>query len=193
MKKIALLLVLLSSLCFHLIAQKLTLQVGAVAPNFSAIDHQGRMIDLKERLLKSKVIIVFYRGHWCPFCNRELTALQDSLKLLQSKNANVIAISPELPLYIQKTMEKTDVSFPILSDKGHAIMDAYGVTTNLDNATISRLKTIGVDLSVVNGANGNVLPVPAVFIVNQQGKIDYIYFEPNYRLRPSVKELLDHL
>jgi peroxiredoxin len=193
MKKAALLFLFSLFFCLLAVAQKQTLKVGDVAPVFSAADQDGNFVDLKEKLLKSKVILIFYRGHWCPYCNRELTALQDSLKLLQAKKAKVIAISPELPVYVQKTIEKTDVTFPVLSDRGHSIMDAYGVTITLDAAAQNRLKNIGVDLQLVNGANGNVLPVPAVYIINQQGKIDYIFFDPNYRVRPSVKELLEHL
>jgi peroxiredoxin len=193
MKKAALLFLFSLFFCLLTVAQKQTLKVGDFAPVFSAADQDGNFVNLKEKLLKSKVILVFYRGHWCPYCNRELKALQDSLKLLQSKKAKVIAISPELPAYVQKTIEKTDATFPILSDRGHAIMDAYGVSIAQDEASQNRLKNIGVDLQVVNGANGNVLPVPAVFIINQDGKIDYIFFDPNYRARPSVKQLLEHL
>lgn len=193
MKKTALLFLFSSLFSITLLAQKPSLQVGDIAPAFSGTDHQDRQIKLDELLKHSKVILVFYRGHWCPYCNRELVALQDSLNLLTAKKARVIAISPELPEYVQKTIQKTAASFSILSDRGHVIMDRYGTTMNLDAASQSRLKTVGVDLSVVNGTNGYVLPVPAVFIINQQGKIDYIFFEPNYRVRPSVKEILNHL
>jgi peroxiredoxin len=193
MKKAALLFLFSLFFCLLTVAQKQTLKVGDFAPVFSAADQDGNFVNLKEKLLKSKVILVFYRGHWCPYCNRELKALQDSLKLLQSKKAKMIAISPELPAYVKKTIEKTDATFPILSDRGHAIMDAYGVSIAQDEASQNRLKNIGVDLQVVNGANGNVLPVPAVFIINQDGKIDYIFFDSNYRARPSVKQLLEHL
>ncbi len=190
MKKTALLFLLCCIMQLFLYSQKATLSLGDKAPHFSAKDQYGKQVSLSTLLKKNKVLLVFYRGHWCPFCNRELIALQDSLSLIQNTKTNLIAISPELPEYIQKTIQKTEVTFSIISDKGHAIMDAYGVTMPLDAVAQNRLKNIGVDLAIVNGSNGYILPVPAVYLINQQGEIDYIFFDPNYRNRPSVQELL---
>jgi peroxiredoxin len=193
MKKTILLFLLTSFLSLLLAGQKATLSIGNIAPAFSGTDQYGKKVVLKDLLKISKVIVVFYRGHWCPYCNRELIAIQDSLSMIHAKRAGVVAISPELPEYVEKTVQKTAATFPIISDKSHVIMDGYGVTTQLDAATQNRLKTVGIDLAVVNGSNGYILPIPAVFIINQNGQIDYIFFEPNHRIRPSVQQLLDHL
>ncbi|HSC52389.1 MAG TPA: peroxiredoxin-like family protein [Phnomibacter sp.] len=193
MKRIALLFLFVWMMCQFATAQKATLHVGDIAPYFSGSDQKGHRFDSKEQLQKSKLLVVFYRGHWCPYCNRELSSIQDSLQMLHAKNVRVVAITPEQPAYVQKTIEKTDVKFPVLHDKGHSIMDNFGVTTYLDAAAINRLKTIGVDIATINGSNGAVLPLPAVFILSQQGRIEYMFFDPNYRLRPSVSELLTHL
>lgn len=94
------------------------LSVGAKAPMFSATDADGKKYKLKSDLKKGPVVVLFYRGQWCPVCNRYLSRLQDSLQQIYSKGATVIAISPEKPELLGKTREKTKASFTLLHEQG---------------------------------------------------------------------------
>ncbi len=163
------------------------------APNFSAIDQSGNKFELSKALKKGNVIVVFYRGQWCPYCNKQLKAMQDSLSMILAKGATVVAISPEKPDNIAKTVEKTKVSFPILMDDGMRIMSEYQVKFAVDTATQTRYKKFGIDFAEANGSNGANLPVPAVYIINNKGEITFRYFDTDYRKRVSVAELLSHL
>lgn len=170
------------------------LSVNAKAPDFSAKDQNGKTITLQSVLEKNSVVLVFYRGEWCPFCSKELSALEDSLKFIIANGATVIAVSPEKPENIAKTVTKTKASYSVLHDEGLKIMKRYDVAFQVDTATISKYKTYGLDFSLANGeTNGANLPIPAVYIINKKGLISYRYFDANYRKRPSVKELLGHL
>lgn len=192
MKK--LLLAVLLIICFQpLFAQVKDLKVGDVAPSFADMDQHGKKISLEKLLEKGKVVLVFYRGNWCPYCNKELKHLEDSLALIMSKGATLVAVTPEMPEYVQKTIEKTGATYSILYDKDLSIMDAYAVTFKVDEEALTRYKNVGIDIRATNGGEGNKLPVPAVYIIGQDKKIKYVFYDPNYRNRASVKEILANL
>ena len=167
--------------------------IASKAPDFRAKDQHGTEIRLKDLLKKGKVVLVFYRGEWCPYCNKELSRLQDSLQLIKDKGATLVAVSPEIPENIAKTVEKTKAEYSILYDEGLKIMKAYDVEFELPENTLTRYRNAGLDIEKNNGANGKYLPVPAVFIIDKESTIIYRFFEPDYKKRPSVKELLENL
>lgn len=194
MKKLILTLsVLTIALSIHAQDGPKGLNVNDKAPGFSAKDQAGKNITLKEQLKTGSVVLVFYRGQWCPYCNRQLKNLEDSLALISAKGGKLIAITAEKQENINKTITKTNASYPILFDDSLKIMKSYDVAFAVDQKTIERYKGYGIDFNEVNGNNGANLPVPAVYIINKEGKIVYKYFDADYRKRPSVKELLDHL
>jgi peroxiredoxin len=167
------------------------LKVGATAPLFMAKDNAGKLLDLKA-LLKthSAVVIFFYRGQWCPYCNKHIKQLQDSLQLLTGKGAYVIGITPETEDNIAKTVEKTKASFSMVQDKGYTIMKAYDVNYTMDEAMVTKYKTYGVDLNKNNGNTDHVLPVPATYIINKSGKITFVHFDKDYTKRASVAQIM---
>lgn len=169
------------------------LLINEKAPVFSAKVQYGKKISLQEQLEKEPVVLVFYRGQWCPYCNRQLKKLEDSLSFISDKGANLITITPEKPENISKTIDKTKATYSILFDEGLKIMKSYDVVFTVDNNTIERYKGFGIDLSEANGTNGANLPVPALFIINKEGIIIYRHFDPDYKHRPSVQEILSHL
>lgn len=170
------------------------LNVNDVAPGFTATDQDGKSISLGEQLKKGPVVLVFYRGQWCPYCNRQLKKLEDSLSLITAKGATLIAVSPENMENISKTIEKSKASYPILHDEGLKIMKSYDVAFPVDNKTIEKYKEYGIDFNKVNGdANGANLPVPAIYVINKDGKIVFRHFDKNYTKRASVAEILQHL
>ncbi|RYY62395.1 MAG: AhpC/TSA family protein [Chitinophagaceae bacterium] len=165
--------------------------INSKAPEFNLKDQNGKSVSLKDLRKKGPVVIVFYRGNWCPYCNKELKGLQDSLQLLTEKSAQVVAITPEAPEGVQETVKKTGASFPILYDADAKLAKAYAVAYQVDARTISRMKAGDIDLLKTNNQKETAwLPVPAVYIVNRDGTITYRYFNENFRQRPSVAELL---
>jgi peroxiredoxin len=164
---------------------------GAKAPDFTAKDQHGNQINLKDLAKQGPVVVVFYRGYWCPFCNRELKRLADSLHLIKDKGATVIAISPEIESNIDTTIKKTGAEFSILHDKDLKIMKAYNVWFEVPENTVTRYRNTGIDLLKINGTNGTNLPVPAIYIINKQRDIVWRFFETDYKKRPSIQSILD--
>lgn len=169
--------------------------INSKAPDFKAKDQNGKDVRLKD-ILKSgkKVVLIFYRGNWCPYCNRQLSALADSLQLIKDKGAELIAVTPEKAEGVTKTIEKTEAAFPILFDEGLKIMKAYEVEFLVPENTITRYRNSGIDLEKINNdKDWNYLPVPAVYIIDKESNITYRFFNQDYKKRPSVQELLNNL
>lgn len=169
------------------------LKVGDKAPEFNATDLNGNKISLKTILEKGEVVLVFYRGEWCPYCNKQLSKINDSLATITAKNATVISITPETNNNIKKTIEKTKASFSIIQDSALLIMKSYKVAFALDEKTIAKYKTYGIDFTKANSENGANLPVPATYIVGKDGKIKYVFFNKDYSKRASVKDIIANL
>ena len=168
--------------------------INSKAPDFKVKDQDGIEQSLKDLRKKGPVVVLFYRGFWCPYCNRELSRFQDSLQFITEKGATLVAITPESSEGIQKTREKTGASFPIISDTDMKLSKAYQVNYEVDEKTRNRYKSFGTDLSVINQQKGSVyLPVPAVYVINRDGSIVYRFFDADYKKRPSVKQILSEL
>ena len=167
--------------------------LNSKAPDFKAKDQYGNNVRLKDLLKKGKVVLVFYRGEWCPYCNKTLQRLEDSLQLIIDKGATLVAVSPEKPESITKTIEKTKAQYSILHDENLKIMKAYEVEFEVPENTLKRYRNGGIKIDEINGKNGNYLPVPATYIIDKESSITYRFFNPDYKKRPSVKEILDHL
>jgi peroxiredoxin len=169
------------------------LHVGDKSPAIIGIDQNGKKVSLKEILKKGEAVLIFYRGQWCPYCNKQLSHLNDSLSYITSKGGTIITITPETADNIKKTISKTKASFSIVEDKGLAIMKAYKVSFAVDEKTIEKYKGYGIDFAKANGDNGANLPVPATYIVGKDGKIKYVFFNADYSKRASVKDIIDNL
>jgi peroxiredoxin len=167
--------------------------IASKAPDFKAKDQLGNEVKLKDLLKKGKVVLVFYRGYWCPYCNRELSRLNDSLHLIAEKGATVVAVTPEKPENIDSTLSRTKARFSILYDEGLKIMKAYDVEFEMQENVLTRYRNAGIDIEKNNGTNGKYLPVPAVYIIDKESTITYRFFNADYRKRPTIQELLDNL
>ncbi len=170
------------------------LNVGDNAHLFEAVNQYGETVKLSGYLPKGKTVIIFYRGHWCPVCNKHLKVIQDSLELIYEKGAQVIAVSPEKPFLLKKTANKTSVEFNIVHDEDFKICDAYGVTFKPDEDQINLYNTmLGADLENAHSDDSERLPIPATYIIDQLGKVIWRHFDPDYKKRSSVKDILKHL
>lgn len=174
-------------------------KVGEKAPDIKGIDQNGKTITLQSALKKGKVVVLFYRGFWCPNCSRAVKSLQDSLQILTDKNVTVIAISPEGVEGVAKTVNKSKATFSVLSDDGLKIARAYKVAFKITPDMDTIHKKYQIDVVGNNGKNGDSLVKPSAFIIGQDGKILYRYFndspysDAKSNDRVTVKELLENL
>jgi peroxiredoxin len=187
--------IILATISFNTYSQKAesSLKVGQKAPQFTAFDQNGEKFKSSEVLRDKQLIVVFYRGQWCPFCNRHLSELQDHLEDFRKAGAQIVAISPEKTENINKTVKKTKADFPVLWDKDNSIMESFGVNFILAKDLQEKYKEYGVDLEKDNGNSSQTLPVPATFIIGKNGKIKFLQYDPNYKNRSSAKEILEQL
>lgn len=170
------------------------LNTGAQAPMFTALDADSNMFDLKDALQEGPVVLIFYRGFWCPVCNKHLASLQDSLELIEAAGAKVIAVSPEKPEYLDIMAEKSGATFALLYDEGYRIADAYDVTFRPGATTLLTYNfVLGAKLKESHSDDSQQLPIPATYIIDQDGTITWRQFDPDYKNRSTVKDILNHL
>ena len=167
--------------------------INSKAADFKATDQNGTEIVLKDLRKKGPVVIMFYRGYWCPYCNKALRRMNDSLQLIKDKGATLIAITPEGKQGVDSTIAKTGATFSIITDEGMKISTNYGVNFKVDERTVGRYKNAGIDLLALNHQKDAVLPVPAVYIINRDGAVTFRYFNEDYRKRIAVKDILQAL
>lgn len=180
----------------ELIAQHIkdnALQVGQKVTNFSLANHQGNTVELATLLKQGPVIISFYRGGWCPYCNLELKALNDYLPQFKAQNAQLIAISPQLPDETLSTAQKNDLEFDVLSDVSNKIAKQFGLLFTLDERIQALYTEFGIDFEQYYGDKSFQLPLPATYVINQQGVITYAFVTEGYTLRAEPFDVLNVL
>ncbi|MDZ4845104.1 MAG: peroxiredoxin-like family protein [Chitinophagales bacterium] len=170
------------------------LQTGATAPDFSARDQNNRLFNLYETLNETPVVLIFYRGHWCPFCNHHLKKLQDSLPLITGKGVRVVAVSPENSEFIQKTLRKTKAGFTLLYDEDYKIATAYQV--NFRPGAVERLMynaVLNAQMKKSHSDDTEQLPIPATYIISKDKTIKWRHFNPDYKKRSKISDILKQL
>ncbi len=159
------------------------LKVGDKAPDFSLPNVAGHPVQLSEELQNGPVILVFYRGAWCPFCNMHLHALQKAEAEFAKYHAQVIAVTPQSPDKSAEQVKKTDYPFEILSDVTSKVMKDYQLFYSVDAALLAVYKKHGLNLEQFNGKGRNVLPVPGTFVIDTQGIIRAMHADVDYKQR----------
>lgn len=168
------------------------LKIGHIVDDFSTENHLGERWILGKELLKGPIVLIFYRGQWCPFCNRHLSELQDSLAVLKELGVQVVAISPEKPEKINLTIQKTGAEFPILWDKDYVISDYFGLTFEPNGTSKAMYNTmLGADLSNAHSDTTGRLPIPATIIIDSSRVVRWVRADKNYRIRPSSSEIIE--
>ena len=166
-----------------------------MAPDFRAVDQHGQDLQLSELLKKGPVVLIFYRGLWCPACQKHLGEIQGALSSFMEKGATVVAVTPELPEKTRENVRVTSSSVSIVHDKNNQIMDLYQVGYQLGTGSQRLFSVMGIDLEAANGNSQNTLPIPALFVINQAGELSYTY-EKSGGLVPEylpVSDILEHL
>ena len=167
------------------------LAVGDRAPEFSLPDARGRAVSLRQRLSAAPVILVFYRGEWCPYCNTYLRALQAALPEITSRGASLIAVSPQSPDHSLSITEKAELGFDVLSDVDQAVVRAYKAqfTVPADLQDI-HVNLIDVDLRDHTADGSWHLPVPATFVIDRDGVVRAAHVSADYRTRMEPADII---
>jgi peroxiredoxin len=164
------------------------LKEGTRAPDFTLPDAFGTSVTLSHLLKQGPVVIAFYRGEWCPYCNLQLRAYQRALPQMQALGAALLAISPQTPDHSLSMTEKNELTFAVLSDVGNQVARQFGLVFTIDEAVRGAHKQVGADLPRFNGDDSWELPMAGTFLVDQSGTIGLAFVDPDFtrRLDPSV-------
>lgn len=160
------------------------------APNFTLPDATGQSVELQSLLKKGPVVISFYRGQWCPYCNLELRTLQQALPEFESLGATLVAISPQTPDNSLSTQEKHELSFPVLSDVGNQVARQFGLVFQLPENIRAIYDAFGIDLQAHNGDDRFELPLPATYVMDRDGTIVLAFVEADYTQRLDPSEIV---
>jgi peroxiredoxin len=170
------------------------LRPGDTAPNFVGYDQTGKQVELKKILETGPVILFFYRGKWCPVDSRYLNSYQDSLSILTDQGFNVVAITPESIENVEQTVRLHNLSFTVIYDCQEKIMEDYDVMFNVTKAYQDKIQsTLSINIAENNGRDAAHLPVPATYIINKEGIIVNVQFDPDFNNRASVKWIIMNL
>jgi len=169
-------------------------KVGDPAPDFTLKNPVGEKTTLSEVLKKGPVVLTWYRGGWCPYCNIALAAYQEKLDEIEAAGATLVALTPELPDKSLTTSEKLKLDFPVLTDLNHGVAREYGLVFKL-TPEVEKLYQDFFDLSSYNGkdAGDEELPLAATYIIDQAGKIRWSFVEANYRERAEPADVVAFL
>ena len=167
-------------------------QVGDTAPNFQLNNATGQTISLQEYLAKGPVVLTWYRGGWCPYCNLTLRHLQQELPNFKAAGASLLALTPELPDKSLTTQEKNTLEFEVLSDIGNEIARAYGIVFKLP-PEVEEIYLKAFDLHGYNGDDSNELPLSATYVIDRSGVIRYAFLDAEYRNRAEPVAILEVL
>jgi len=167
-----------------------SLKVGDKAPNFALPNAVGKTVELQDLLSRNSVVISFYRGGWCPYCNLELRTLQQSLPEIKELGATLVAISPQTPDNSLSTVEKNELEFEVLSDGGNQVAKEFGLVFVLPEELRPIYQDFGIDLPAQNGDNTFELPIPATYVIAQDGTIIHAFVEADYTKRLDPKEII---
>jgi peroxiredoxin len=166
------------------------LKAGDAAPEFALPDPDLVQRTAADLLRVGPLVVSFYRGVWCPYCNMELQALEESRPEIEALGASLIAISPQRPVNSRKSQRENRLGFPILSDHGNEVAAAFGLRFALPDYLVALYRQLGNDLPAVNGDDSWTLPMPARFVIGRDGVIAYAEVNPDYTRRPEPAELL---
>jgi peroxiredoxin len=170
------------------------LKAGDKAPDFTGYDQTGKMVESKKLLEKGPLILFFYRGKWCPVCSRYLSSYQDSLNLITDQGVSLVAITPESIENVELNVKLNNLSYTVIYDCQEKIMKDYDVMFNVTKAYQDKvLASHSTDIAKNNGRDAARLPVPATYIINRQGYIVAVQFDPDFHNRASVKWMLKNL
>lgn len=169
------------------------LKAGVEVPDASMQSSDGKEVTIASLYEKRPVVVVFFRGGWCPFCTRHTGELTKAYPEIQALGADLVGISPDTPENSKGNAERNSVPFPLYSDASLQVARAFGLAFKVDDATLTRYNGFGIDLEKASGQQHHALPIPAVYIIDKSGKITFAHSDPDYRQRLDTKTIISEL
>ncbi|GAA5506026.1 peroxiredoxin-like family protein [Novipirellula caenicola] len=165
--------------------------VGQPAPAFALPDAHGKTVALSDLLADGPVVLMFYRGSWCPYCNLQLKAMQARVPEIRDLGAQMVAISPQAPDGSLTKTEHDELGFTVLSDQDARVAATYGVAWQVPELILDHMRNDrGLDLAEINNGNGSMLPIPATFVLSRDGVVAWQYANVDYRTRAEPDEVI---
>ncbi len=167
------------------------LSAGEEAPTATLRGPDGQSVDLATKYAQKPTVLIFYRGGWCPYCNAHLGQIATAEPELLRMGYQVLAISPDRPEELAKTLDKQNLTYELLSDSDVKLARAFGLVFHVDDPTVEKYRGFGIDLEQASGRDHHMLPVPAVYIVDQAGVIRFAHWDSDYKKRLAPEMLLE--
>lgn len=172
---------------------KLALKVGDKIPDFILKNAVGELVNIKNLMTEKWLVISFYRGQWCPFCQIELRNLQKNLETMERIPSKLVAISPQTPDNSLTTKEKNELTFEVLSDEGSLVAKKFNLVYDVPDYLIKIYEKGGVDLQYMNGKGKMQLPLPATYIIDNEGTIKFSFVETSAVKRMDPKDIIQFM
>lgn len=168
------------------------LEEGSEIPPIRLTTPEGEPFDLNAFVQEQPVVLVFYRGGWCPYCNIHLSELMDADSALRALGYEILAVSPDKPQKLAESVEKHQMNYRLLSDSDMSAAKALGVAFKMEETAVNKYRDeYGIDLEGASGEKHHLLPVPSVFIIDREGTLRYVYYNPNIKDRLDAETLMN--
>lgn len=166
------------------------LKQGDRAPGGALQDLHGKDVDLGALMAGKPTILIFYRGGWCPYCNTQMGQLSTVELELSKLGYQVLAVTPDQPSSLRASLEKHKLRYTLLSDRAMLVTRSYGLAYHVPAATLEGMVKFGVDLDRSTGNSLHQLPVPAAYVVDSKGTIQFVYYNPDFKVRVKMDDLM---
>jgi peroxiredoxin len=167
------------------------LDKGLAIPKLTLKTVDGKDFDLNAAVTKQPTILIFYRGGWCPFCNAQMVGLQAEQKDFTEADYQLLAITPDKPEELAKSIATHSLTYTLLSDSDATAIRAFGLAFKVDDPTYTRMLSMKVDLEKASGQKHHLLPVPAVYILGTDGVVRFVHYDPDFRKRMDPAKILE--
>lgn len=151
----------------------------------------GQTVSMDTIYRRMPTVLVFYRGGWCPYCNTQLSDLAQIEGELRRMGFQIVAVSMDKPAELRSTLEKSELGYTLLSDADAQLTRAFGLPFRVDQPTIEKYTTYGIDLEAASGYDHHILPVPAIYLIDTAGMIHFAHWNPDYKARLSGQKVLE--
>jgi len=166
------------------------LPVGALAPDAQVTSSDGAPISLSSLYAEGPILLVFYRGGWCPFCNFQIRELTEAYGDFRARGVRPVAISVDRIEEAARTDATYEIPFPLLSDPDLSAHNAFHVLNTMDEKTIRRLSLMGLDVESYSGQDHHTVAIPALFVISESGTLLWTHADHDYKTRPTIEQLL---
>ncbi len=169
------------------------LEKGQESPDASLTGLDGKKVSLASLHQQKPLVIVFFRGGWCPICTKHTQQLIKIYPELKEKGFEMIGVSPDSVESTKVNIDKSSIPFPLYSDSELNVATSFGLAFKVDDATVTKYKGFGIDLEKASGQTHHALPIPAIYVVSKEGIITFAHSNPDYRQRLDAKDLLKEI